>query len=64
MAILREAVEKARREDFLGTDCSSLVERLGVAVRTCPGRDENWKITLPADLQRAEAVLRARGPLS
>ena len=64
VAILREAVEKARREDFLGTDCSSLVERLGVAVRTCPGRDENWKITLPADLQRAEAVLRARGPLS
>jgi 2-C-methyl-D-erythritol 4-phosphate cytidylyltransferase len=35
-----------------------------VSVRTCPGRDENWKITLPADLQRAEAVLRARESLS
>ena len=61
LAILREALEKARRDGFEGTDCASLVERLGVEVRTCAGRAENWKLTLPGDLERAEAQLRARG---
>jgi 2-C-methyl-D-erythritol 4-phosphate cytidylyltransferase/2-C-methyl-D-erythritol 2,4-cyclodiphosphate synthase len=60
-ALLREAVEKARRDGFQGTDCASLVERLGVQVRTCPGRPGNWKVTTPEDLERAEARLRARG---
>ena len=56
-----EALEKAEREGFTGTDCAGLVERLGVRVRTCPGRAENFKITHAADLARAEAVLAARG---
>ncbi len=59
--VLREALEKAEREGFEGTDCASLVERLGVEVRVCPGRLENWKVTHPGDLERAEAVLRSRG---
>jgi 2-C-methyl-D-erythritol 4-phosphate cytidylyltransferase len=56
--LLREAVEKARRDGFEGTDCASLVERLGVPVRTCPGRPGNWKVTTPQDLERAAAGLR------
>jgi len=56
--LLREAVEKARRDGFEGTDCASLVERLGVPVRTCPGRPGNWKVTTPRDLERAEEQLR------
>jgi 2-C-methyl-D-erythritol 4-phosphate cytidylyltransferase len=59
-SLLREALDKAGRDGFRGTDCASLVERLGVAVATCPGRPENFKVTLPEDLLRAEAILLAR----
>ncbi len=58
---LREALEKAERDGFEGTDCASLVERLGVAVATSPGRPGNFKVTHPDDLARAEAALAARG---
>src|SRR5262245_37081957 len=58
---LREALEKAERDGFEGTDCASLVERLGVAVAAAPGRPGNFKVTHPDDLARAEAALAARG---
>ena len=61
LAILREALDKARRDGFQGTDCSSLVERLGVEVQTCEGSEENFKVTTPEDLERARQVLLARG---
>jgi len=61
VATLREALEKAERDGFEGTDCASLVERLGVAVATSPGRTGNFKVTHPDDLARAEAALAARG---
>lgn len=57
---LREALDKAERDGFEGTDCASLVERLGVEVRVCAGRAGNFKVTHPDDLARAEAVLAAR----
>jgi 2-C-methyl-D-erythritol 4-phosphate cytidylyltransferase len=60
LALLREALEKAERDGFEGTDCASLVERLGAPVATCAGRPDNFKVTEPADLARAEALLRAR----
>jgi 2-C-methyl-D-erythritol 4-phosphate cytidylyltransferase len=60
LALLREALEKAERDGFEGTDCASLVERLGAPVATCPGRPDNFKVTEPADLVRADALLRAR----
>jgi 2-C-methyl-D-erythritol 4-phosphate cytidylyltransferase len=63
LALLREALEKARRDGFEGTDCASLVERLGVPVAVCPGRSQNFKVTRPEDLVRAEALLRARALL-
>jgi 2-C-methyl-D-erythritol 4-phosphate cytidylyltransferase / 2-C-methyl-D-erythritol 2,4-cyclodiphosphate synthase len=59
--VLREALEKAERDGFEGTDCASLVERLGVEVRTSAGRAGNFKVTQPEDLARAEAALGARG---
>jgi 2-C-methyl-D-erythritol 4-phosphate cytidylyltransferase len=58
--ILAEALEKAERERFVGTDCASLVERLGVEIRTCAGRAQNFKVTGPDDLQRAAGILAAR----
>jgi len=60
LALLREALEKAERDGFEGTDCSSLVERLGAPVAVCAGRADNFKVTEPADLVRAELLLRAR----
>ena len=58
--LLREALDKAARDGFRGTDCASLVERLGVPVAVVPGRRDNWKLTHAGDLERAEAQLRAR----
>jgi 2-C-methyl-D-erythritol 4-phosphate cytidylyltransferase len=58
--VLREALDKAERDGFEGTDCASLVERLGVEVRVCAGRLDNFKVTHPDDLARAEALLAAR----
>jgi 2-C-methyl-D-erythritol 4-phosphate cytidylyltransferase len=57
--VLREALDKAARDRFVGTDCASLVERLGVEVRTCAGRPDNLKVTHPGDLVRAEALWSA-----
>jgi 2-C-methyl-D-erythritol 4-phosphate cytidylyltransferase len=39
------------------TDEATLVERLGGRVRVFTGDDTNWKITTPADLRLAEALL-------
>ena len=44
----------------MGTDEASLVERLGVAVRLVPGLPGNVKLTRPADLPLARALLRVR----
>ena len=52
-ALLREAHEKARRDGFLGTDESMLVERLGHPVTVVRGLPQNVKITTPDDLRRA-----------
>jgi 2-C-methyl-D-erythritol 4-phosphate cytidylyltransferase len=44
------------------TDDSALVERLGHPVRVSPGSPSNLKVTTPADLILAEAILRGRNP--
>jgi 2-C-methyl-D-erythritol 4-phosphate cytidylyltransferase len=54
-ALLREAHEKARRDAFVGTDESMLVERLGHSVTVVRGLPENVKLTTPDDLRRARA---------
>jgi 2-C-methyl-D-erythritol 4-phosphate cytidylyltransferase len=52
--LLKEAFEKARRDGFIGTDESSLVERLEkVEVSVVPGTDSNIKITKPGDMDLA-----------
>lgn len=50
--LYRRAHETARRDGFVGTDDSSLVERLGVKVAVVPGERTNTKITYPEDLVR------------
>lgn len=59
--IIRDAHEKAASEGYLGTDDSSLVERLGGKVQIVMGDYRNIKITTPEDLVLAEAFLKADG---
>lgn len=56
-SLLIQAYKKAREENFLGTDDSSLVERLGIPVKIVPGEYENIKITTPEDLPIAKMIL-------
>ena len=60
VSVLRDGLARASADGFRGTDCASLVERMGVEVRTCAGSGENFKVTTPVDLERAELILRRR----
>ena len=44
------------------TDDAALLERAGLDVMIVEGSPENFKVTLPADLARAEMLLRERAP--
>jgi 2-C-methyl-D-erythritol 4-phosphate cytidylyltransferase len=58
LSLLKQAFEKARQDLFVGTDESSLVERLEqVEVFVVPGTDRNIKITKPADMELARLYL-------
>ncbi len=59
-ALLEEAHRRAGADGVSGTDDAQLVERVGGRVRLIRGSPENIKITFPADLLYAEAVLRLR----
>lgn len=55
---LLAAYEQAAREEFLGTDTASCIERFAtLPVRWLPGEERNFKITYPDDLVVAEHVL-------
>jgi 2-C-methyl-D-erythritol 4-phosphate cytidylyltransferase len=56
--LLQQAFDAARRDSFVGTDESSLVERLEqVEVRVVMGSDRNIKITKPGDMDLAHLFL-------
>ncbi|MFH1288646.1 MAG: 2-C-methyl-D-erythritol 4-phosphate cytidylyltransferase [bacterium] len=55
--LIKRAYEKAEKEKFVGTDDSSLVERMGGKVKIFIGNEENIKITSPKDLIIAEAMM-------
>lgn len=56
--ILKEAHDKAKTENYLGTDEASLVERINVPVHIVQGEYENFKLTTPEDLILAKAFLQ------
>jgi 2-C-methyl-D-erythritol 4-phosphate cytidylyltransferase len=57
-SLLRQAFAKAREDQFIGTDESSLVERLEqVEVSVVSGSDRNIKITKPSDMDLARLFL-------
>src|SRR5436305_4870953 len=62
LQLLRRAFEKAREDLFIGTDESSLVERLEqVEVSVVLGTDRNIKITKPGDMDLARLYLTLEG---
>ena len=58
--LILQAHRHARDEGFVGTDDALLVERLGHPVAVVQDSRENLKITTPADLLAAEAILRGQ----
>ncbi len=56
--VLSKAFQSARADGFIGTDESSLVERMDVEVTVVPGSDRNIKITKPGDMDLAHLFLR------
>ncbi|MBC5799338.1 MAG: 2-C-methyl-D-erythritol 4-phosphate cytidylyltransferase [Candidatus Eremiobacteraeota bacterium] len=60
LADLRAAHAAAAAAAFVGTDEAMLLERAGYRVVVVPASGENFKVTLPGDRDRAEAILRRR----
>jgi 2-C-methyl-D-erythritol 4-phosphate cytidylyltransferase len=61
-AWLEVGLARAARDGFHGTDDAALVERLGRPVRVVPSEGWNLKVTTPADLEAARALLPRSGP--
>jgi len=57
--LILEAYKKAIEGSFIGTDDSSLVERLGFKVRVLEGESQNIKITTQEDLVLAEKIIES-----
>lgn len=55
--ILVRAYNRAIEDYFLGTDDSSLVERIGIAVSMVEGSYSNIKLTTPEDIKIAESII-------
>ena len=58
--LLRRALEHARADGVAVTDEAMAVERLGLQPRLVEGREDNLKVTTPADLALAEFLLGRR----
>jgi 2-C-methyl-D-erythritol 4-phosphate cytidylyltransferase len=56
--VLREAFERAKKDEYYGTDESSLVERMDHPVAIIRGSERNIKITRPDDLTLARFFLQ------
>ena len=54
---IREAHRRAHASGYIGTDDASLIEWCGWPVAVLPGHPHNIKITTPADLALARALL-------
>ena len=55
--VLKQAFDSAAKDEYYGTDESSLVERLGHPIAIVRGSERNIKITRPSDLTLAQAFL-------
>lgn len=62
-AELRDAHERAQSEGVEVTDDAALLERAGIEVVVVPSTSDNFKVTLPEDVTRAQAALRHPEPI-
>lgn len=62
-ADIERAYREAGREVFEATDDAGVMEHAGIEVSVIPGTAENFKITTPADLTVAQAIVRERKPM-
>ncbi|WP_330375381.1 2-C-methyl-D-erythritol 4-phosphate cytidylyltransferase [Inediibacterium massiliense] len=58
--LLIKAHKKAIKDQYIGTDDTVLIERMGQKVKMLMGNYENIKITTPEDLYIGEAILKRR----
>lgn len=58
--LLLKAHISALEENFLGTDDTTLVERIGTRVKLFEGNYDNIKVTTPEDLYTVESILKYR----
>ncbi len=58
--VMRRAHAAALADGFVGTDDSSLVERIGGVVRCVESPRDNLKVTVPEDLPPVTAILHGR----
>ncbi|MGM0501916.1 MAG: 2-C-methyl-D-erythritol 4-phosphate cytidylyltransferase [Bacillota bacterium] len=58
--LIMDAYQQAVEDGFVGTDSSSLVERLDKTVKLIEGSYENIKLTTPEDLELGEIILSRR----
>ena len=58
--LIKGALTDAVQKEITFTDDASAVERLGVAIQTVEGDEENIKLTTPQDLELAKGILERR----
>ncbi|MEC7640519.1 MAG: 2-C-methyl-D-erythritol 4-phosphate cytidylyltransferase [Nitrospinota bacterium] len=57
--LLKQALEQAARDSYVGTDEGTLLEHIGKSVKIIPGSERNIKITQPEDLLLGESIAAA-----
>lgn len=62
--IIKGALTKAVKDGLLLTDDCSAVEIMGIRTKIVEGETDNIKLTTPADVHLAAAILRDRGELA
>lgn len=58
--LLQQAFAKAHEDEYQSTDESELLEHVGIRPKLILGSEENFKVTYPEDLARAERILSAK----
>ena len=58
--VILDAYKKAKKDKFIATDDSLLVERVGIEVRVIEGDNDNIKITTIQDLEMAEYLVGSK----
>jgi len=64
MRDMRHAHAEAARAHVVASDDAALLERIGLEVVVVRSTPENFKVTVPEDLRRAEEIVKERAPIT